>query len=64
MTAGAGSTSQISLAVSGFFAGKRYGYGRINGLFLLGGVQNLAIGLGVVQYAISARKCLNQAMMF
>ena len=47
----------------GFFAGK-HGYGRINGLFLLAEVQNLAIGLGVVQYAISARKCLNQAMMF
>ena len=62
MTTGAGSTSQISLGAVGLIAGEQ-GDGVIDGLLLLAEVEDVAVGLGVVEHAVGARERLDQAVV-
>ena len=62
MTTGALSTSQISRALVGLLAGEE-GDGGIDGVLLLAEVEDVAVGLGVVEHAVGAGEGLDQAVV-
>jgi hypothetical protein len=61
-TSAAGSTSQISLAGLSVWPEKRP-MAVVHGVLLLAEVEDVAVGLGVVEHAVGARERLNQAVV-